>query len=105
MIFEKMEQIAERIVQYKKDSDPYEFRDSYNSIEEAIEDVKKMLYKSKDIFDLIRDMTFEIECLSIEKDLNDKEMKNYFNQAFRIIYDLNQYSIALEKEKEKQLSA
>lgn len=104
MIYEKIDQLADEIVQYKKDSDPYEFQDAYDSTEEAIEDIKKVLYTSKGVFDLIRDVTFEIECLSIEKDLSDKEMKGYFNQAFRIIYDLNQYNIALEREKEKQLS-
>lgn len=104
MIYEKMDKMAEKIVQYKKELDPYEFQDIYNSTEEAIEDVKKELHTSKGVFDLIRDITFEIECLSIEKDLSDKEIKDYFNQAFQIIFNLNQYGIALEKEKEKQLS-
>lgn len=63
-----------------------------------------MLHSTNSIFDLIRVVTLETKCLSIEKDLNDKEMKDYFSQIFHFIYDLNQYNIDLEKEKEKWLS-
>lgn len=92
-------ELCNEIVNYFKDTNPYEFNNCYDNLEEAFNNFYKMMNKnSKGILSELRE---EINELIMYNDLRDKEMKKRYETVTRLAYDLNVfYNHSKEKEKE-----
>lgn len=87
------------LVNYYKEVNPYEFNDCYNNMDEAYDNFYNIM--TKDSKGILKELKEELHELIIYNDLRNKEMKNRFEKAIKLTYDLNVfYNQTKEKEKE-----
>ena len=95
--------LAKELIEYAKDSDPYEYNDIYNSDEDAFNDVKKNLYDKDSVYDLIGVLCEDIRYFSTENDLSNDDILNNFKSATDLLIKLNKYTKILENQNDKEM--
>ena len=100
---EYTEELANGLVRYAKDFDPYDFNDCYDSEYEASVIIKKDLDRGRGIDDYIRILCENIENNAIEDDLSNHEIKRLNDMAFGLMYELNQYKKVLDNNLDKEM--
>jgi len=98
-----LDSLANDLVQYAKNFDTYEYRDVYNSDEDAFNDMKKNLATTSGIDTMIEWLCNDIHYFASEKDLGNNEISDLSKEAFNLITKLNQYSKVLEKSEDKEM--
>ena len=97
------DEIANNLIQYAKDSDSYEYRDSYDNDEVAIDEIKEMLSTKDGIYTILDSLTEDIKIMATEKDMCDPEVCKISKNAFDLINRLNQYLVVLENTKNNEI--
>ena len=93
------EELCNNIVKFLKETRPYDFNDCYSSEEEAYDNFYFLISKSPK--GPLLEMSEEIHEFLIYNDLRNKEMKEQFQMAVKLSYELNiYYNNFLEKENE-----
>lgn len=98
-----IDSLVNDLVNYAKDSDPYEFKDLYSSDEDAFESIKKSLCTVSDVDSTIEWICGDIQHYASESDLSNKDILNYFNTANGLLIKLNDYSKVLENQKDQEM--
>ena len=92
-------ELCNELVNYFKEVNPYDFNDCYNTMEEAYNNFYDIM--TKDSKGILRELKEELHELIIYNDLRDKEMKNRYEKATKLVYDLNVfYNYSKEKDIE-----
>lgn len=97
------DEIANNLIQYAKDFDFYEYRDSYDNDEVAINEIKEMLSTKDGIYTILDSLTEDIKIMATEKDMCDPEVCKISKNAFDLINRLNQYLVVLENTKDNEI--
>lgn len=97
------DEIANNLIQYAKDFDSYEYRDSYDNDEVAINEIKEMLSTKDGIYTILDSLTEDIKIMATEKDMCDPEICKNSKTAFDLINRLNQYLVVLENTKDNEI--
>lgn len=92
--------LANRIVNYLRREDLYNYKDIYNQDEEAYNDIDKLLSDKDGIISIIEKLCFDIHDFALEKDLSNLEIKALVNEALSLINTLNLHLQQLKKYKE-----
>ena len=90
-------ELSSKICDFMDDYDPYEFRDNYNSKEEAINDIENHL------FDAFQTRQYIYSLNEISKDLkddNDLQVLGLFERSKDILKDLRDYQKNFDKDIE-----
>ena len=92
----KLDDIVWKIVDYEKDNDLYEFRDEYDSDEDAFESLKKYFIENgfEDYKNSLKD-----NILILEEDKNDSTLGKLYKKANNLLREINN----LEEEKDLEL--
>lgn len=98
-----VDELANSLVNYAKDYDLYDFRDNYDSDEQAFEIIKKDLIRGQGIDSYIMILCENIETSALEDDLSNHEIDRLNTQAFGLVKELNQYMKVLDKQKDKEM--
>lgn len=98
----EFENLTNDLVKYAKNFDPYEYRDVYNSDEDAYNDMKKNLSSVDGISTIIDWLSKDIHYFVSENDLSNKDIKDLSDTAYKLSCRLNQYSKLLAKENNKE---
>lgn len=92
--------LAWKLVDYTKDTDPYEFNDSYSSEEDAFNHFKSDLSKNSTTSSLIEMLCSEINYYAEERDLTDNDTLKDFNRAVDLLKDVSIFYQTLEEDLE-----
>ena len=82
-------ELCNELINYFKEVNPYEFNDCYNNMEEAYDNFYNLM--TKDSKGILTELKEELHELIIYNDLRNKDMKNRFEKAIKLAYDLNVY--------------
>ena len=91
--------LANRIVNYLRHEDLYDYKDIYNQDEEAYNDIDKLLSDKDGIISIIEKLCFDIHDFVLEKDLSNLEIKTLINEALSLINALNLHLQQLKNVK------
>lgn len=92
-------ELCNELVNYFKEVNPYDFNCCYNTMEEAYNNFYDIM--TKDSKGILTELKEELHELIIYNDLRNKDMKNKYEKATKLAYDLNVfYNYSKEKEKE-----
>lgn len=83
--------LINKIMQYEKDNDHYEYLDSYESEEDAFFDTERVLSSKKGLENLIDIISMDVMELAKYEDMNDDIIKQRYNSGMDIVKDLNEY--------------
>lgn len=97
------DELAVELMNYAKDFDTYEYRDVYDSDDDAFNDMKKNLATISGIDTTIEWLCNDIHYFASENDLGNHEISDLSKRAFNLLTKLNQYSKILEKEENKEM--
>lgn len=93
------EKLVNDLTEYMYNRDPYEFNDCYDTREEALKDIDRVLSTKKSInlvlYELNEDMTFSEKYLNNNKDKGECEM---FKEAKRLYDEILEYKRELKDE-------
>lgn len=92
--------LANRIVNYLRHEDLYDYKDVYNQDEEAYNDIDKLLSDKDGIISIIEKLCFDIHDFALEKDLRNSEIKALVDEALSLISALNLRLKTLKNYKE-----
>ena len=98
-----LDSLVNDLVQYAKDSDPYEFKDLYSSDDDAFNSIKKSLYTTSDVDSTSEWICADIQHYASESDLSNNDILDYFNTANGLLVRLNSYSKYLENQKDQEM--
>ena len=92
----KLDNIVWKIVDYEKDNDLYEFRDEYDSDEDAFETLKKYFIENgfEDYKSSLKD-----NIIILEEDKNGSTLGKLYKKANNLLREINN----LEEEKDLEL--
>ena len=92
-------ELCNELVNYFKDVNPYDFNDCYDNMEEAYNNFYNIMIK--DSKGILKELNEELHELIIYSDLRNKDIKNRFDKATKLAYDLNVfYNHTKEKDIE-----
>lgn len=94
-------ELTNEIVKYTKDSDLYDYRNCYNTDEEAFEDFHNLLKKSPD--GILSELAGDITRLAIYEDLSDEETKKQFASAYNLIIKINKFKNSINIDKRSDI--
>jgi len=95
-----IDELVTELVNYARESDPYEYRDLYSSDEDAFNSIKRSLVTVSDIDSTIEWICGDINHYASENDMSFKDTYNNFKTACALLYKLNQYSKVLEYDND-----
>lgn len=97
----KQIELAWKMVDYGKDRDLYEFKDCYNSDEEAFDNFLPLLKSKKSLNNLLHEISEDIENTEVllENNKTDKELNIFINKAYKLHRELYEYKKELKKMK------
>lgn len=97
------DELAVELMNYAKDFDTYEYRDVYDSDDDAFNDMKKNLATISGIDTTIEWLCNDIHYFASENDLGNHEISDLSKRAFNLLTKLNQYSKVIEKQEDKEM--
>lgn len=97
------DELAVELMNYAKDFDTYEYRDVYDSDDDAFNDMKKNLATISGIETTIEWLCNDIHYFASENDLGNHEISDLSKRAFNLLTKLNQYSKVIEKQEDKEM--
>lgn len=97
------DELAVELMNYAKDFDTYEYRDVYDSDDDAFNDMKKNLATISGIDTTIEWLCNDINYFASENDLGNHEISDLSKRAFNLLTKLNQYSKVIEKQEDKEM--
>ncbi len=99
----KIDTLANDLVKYVKESDPYEYRDNYSNDEDAFNSIQKCLYTVSGV-DAIKDhLNTDIEHYATDSDLTNNDILDYLKNASDLLIGVNEYSKELQKKNNKEM--
>lgn len=98
-----VDELANELLNYTKDSDPYEYKDLYSNDDDAFNSIKKSLCSVSDVDSTIEWLCADIQHYASESDLSNNDILDYFKTANHLLIELNSYSKVLEKQKDNEM--
>lgn len=98
-----IDELTSEIVDYTKNSDPYEYKDLYSTDEDAFNSIRKSLITTSDVESTIEWIGADIDYYASENDLSNPEIYRNFKIACNLLYELNQYGKGLEYTFDKEM--
>lgn len=95
-----VEELSSEVLDYLYDNDHYEMTDSYNTREEAYEDLLKVMSSEKG---LLTEMLEELNMLLKYEDLSNPILKKRYEDCTSICYDLNVFINDRNKNKDNEM--
>lgn len=91
----ELDNIVWKIVDYEKDNDLYEFRDEYDSDEDAFESLKKYFIENgfEDYKNSLKD-----NILILEEDKNDSTLGKLYKKANNLLKEINNHEVEKDLE-------
>lgn len=91
------------LIQYAKDVDPYEYKDSYTDDEHAFNEIEDSLSTTSGVHTLIERLCDDINHFVSEKDLSNSDIFDNFRNAGSLLIRLNSYSKKLELDEKQEM--
>lgn len=99
----KIDTLAKDLVKYVKESDPYEYRNNYESDHDALKSVKKCLYTISGVDAIKEHLNSDIEHYVTDNDLTNNDILDNLKNASDLLIKVNEYSKEIKKQNNKEM--